>query len=60
MAIYYDKLSYFNVIKELVDVKENSDVIDVDPWYTFEEYMGKEVEELNWNFDDLMNSKTTN
>ena len=57
--VYRDKFSYIRIIKELIDVKENSDVMYTDPWYTFDKYINEEVEELNWSYDDLLNCKFT-
>lgn len=59
LKMYYDRFSYMRVIKELIDVKETSDVMYTEPWYTFEDYMGEEIEELNWSYDDLLGCKPT-
>lgn len=53
----YNKYSYMQIISELVHVKEHSDVQYTEPWYKFDDYINKDVEEFNWSFEELLKIK---
>ena len=56
----YKTYSYIEVISELVHVKDNSDVLYAEPWYTFDDYILGEVEEFEWDFKHLLAEKGDN
>lgn len=56
----FSNYSYIRKLEELFLVKNHSDVQYTDPWIEFDDYVINGMEEFNWTYEQLMESKGKN
>ena len=56
---YFESYSYTEKIENYFIVKNNTDVQFTEPWVDFDTYVLNGIEELEWDFDTLLQSKET-
>lgn len=56
---YFESYSYTEKIENYFIVKNNTDVQFTEPWVDFDTYVLDGIEELEWDFDTLLQSKET-
>lgn len=56
---YYDQYDYMQVVEQLHNCKNHSDVQYTEPWLSFDTYVKKGMKEHHWSFKALLESKKT-
>lgn len=56
---FFEELTYTEKIEQYYVVKNCSDVLFTEPWYTFDDYVVNGCEEFHFSFLDLLNCKKT-
>ena len=54
----FNKYTYMEKLEEIFKVRNFSDCEKVDPWITFDDYIIYGCDELDWNYDELLDCKT--